>query len=99
MQQRILFTKNEYDDDGNISQEGVFLHIGPVRIFVGSAANVREIARSLIAIADEVEDPDKYFERVTLRRRMVDFVEHDLSGDEVTWLYNLLRNKGMPEVK
>jgi len=35
MKKKILFTINEYDKDGDLSENGIFLHIDDMRLKVG----------------------------------------------------------------
>ena len=60
---RITFSVNEYDENGGRTGQGVYLHIGPVRVHVGTVANVRNLAKQLEDIASEIEDPDAFFAR------------------------------------
>lgn len=54
---KILFSVNEYDKDGDLVTEGVFLHIGDVRIKTGdSLADFDAFAEQLRAMRQEVAE-------------------------------------------
>jgi hypothetical protein len=59
---QISFSINEYDQDGDVTGEGIYLHIGPVRVRVGSTVDeLRALAKQLEDIAREIEDPDAFY--------------------------------------
>lgn len=60
--ERITFSVNDYDKDGDVSEQGIYLHIGPFRVRAGTAvADVRAIAKQLEKIASEIEDAGAFY--------------------------------------
>lgn len=58
---RITFSVNDYDRDGDVTDQGIYLHIGPVRIRAGgTVADLREIAKQIEDCASEIEDPESF---------------------------------------
>jgi len=55
--EKILFSVNEYDRDGDITESGIFLHFGTTRIKAAdSIKDFREIVGHLEAMIKEIEE-------------------------------------------
>jgi len=53
----ILFSVNDYDQDGDVCTAGVFLHFGDTRIKVASNAHeFRAVAETIRMMTSEVEE-------------------------------------------
>lgn len=51
----IMFSINDYDSDGDISDQGIFLHAGPVRVKVGTVDDLQEVINQFQKILDEIK--------------------------------------------
>ena len=53
----IMFSVNDYDRDGDIAEEGVFLHFGSTRVKAAeSIANFRTIVQHMERMVREIEE-------------------------------------------
>ena len=52
-----LFSFNEYDKDGDLTEKGVYLHFGEVRIKVANSINDMDLfVKRIIHIRDELKE-------------------------------------------
>jgi hypothetical protein len=55
--EKILFSVNQYDRDGDITESGIFLHFGYLSLFAGNTLNeFKDVIKQLEGIAEELEE-------------------------------------------
>jgi hypothetical protein len=52
-----MFSVNEYDRDGDLTEEGIFLHYGKTRVKVAETLNGwKEYVKYIYSMTDEIEE-------------------------------------------
>lgn len=54
---KVLFSVNEYDKDGDISEEGIYLHFGETRVNVAKdIQGFRDFIKTLNNMSSEIQE-------------------------------------------
>jgi hypothetical protein len=53
----VMFSVNEYDQDGDINDEGIYLHFGDTRVKVASSiVEFKQFVDRISSMVDEIEE-------------------------------------------